>query len=88
MLTDDFDSMDLANRVAAVAELSRVEVNDDQAIVEFWDLDGIHQRAKFRRVEGEWKLQSLSFQCPVCFGTGINDDVTCIGCDGLGWGAA
>jgi len=89
-VTHDFESVDLANRVSAVAELSRIEVTDEDAAVEFWDVDGTLQRAVLRRDmrEGEWKLQSLKFQCPVCFGTGLNDDTKCVGCGGIGWGGA
>jgi hypothetical protein len=36
---------------------------------------------------GEWKLRSLLFQCPACFGSGIlSETELCSSCGAKGWG--
>jgi len=90
LVAKDFELVDLTNRVSAVVAPSRIESIGELASVEFRDADGTLQRAVFRQSteDGKWRMRSLKFQCPVCFGTGSNDGDICIGCDGSGWGAA
>jgi hypothetical protein len=33
-----------------------------------------------------WLLTAFDAECPVCFGTGINNDCICDLCFGVGWG--
>jgi hypothetical protein len=88
-LAAGFDPLDLHNRVTAVAELEEVDTRiDDRAMVDFYDVDRWPQRAIFElSTSGAWKLKSLKFQCPVCFGSGENDGATCSICGGSGWGS-
>jgi hypothetical protein len=88
-LADDFDAVDLLNRIESVAEIENVELIDGGAAVYFYDVDGCLQRALFDLPQSDrWKLKSLKFQCPVCFGSGVNDDKECSICGGSGWGAS
>jgi hypothetical protein len=87
-LADDFDEADLLNKISAIGDLSSVSETDDRVSIEFSDIDGDLHRAVFRRSSsGDWSLSSLKFQCPICFGTGVNMENTCTGCGGSGWGA-
>jgi hypothetical protein len=88
-LADGFDVIDLHNCVESVAAVEKTEMKLDGAIVYFYDPDEILQRAVFERQKSEgWKLKSLTFQCPVCFGTGENESAQCVMCGGSGWGAS
>jgi hypothetical protein len=88
-LADDFDPLDLLNYVQAVASVEEIQRSGDIARILFYDSDGTLQRAIFDVSDTEGlKLKSLAFQCPACFGTGINNGATCTLCDGSGWGAA
>lgn len=88
LVTDDFDHLDLLHRSSGVAEVSKVEVDPIIATVEFLDTGGTYQRAVFRSVgPHEWKLQSLKFQCSICFGSGTDQGKQCLLCEGKGWGA-
>jgi hypothetical protein len=89
LLASDFDAIDLATTISGVAEISDVQIDTGSATIEFLDFDDTPHRAMFKQTQsGEWKLKALKFQCPVCFGTGINDGEKCVGCSGVGWGAA
>jgi hypothetical protein len=89
MMTNDFDRTDLLNEIHGVKKILETLVSGDDAAIEFIDTESCHQKAVFKRIEsGEWKLQSLKFQCPACFGSGINNESECKMCDGAGWGAA
>lgn len=88
LVTSDFDVLDLASTISGVAQISEVEVAADSTTIDFLDFDDTPYRAIFKSQSGDWKLKALKFQCPVCFGTGINEGETCIGCSGIGWGAA
>ncbi len=88
-LADGFDQLDFYNPVASVAEVESVEIAPGRATVFFHDENETLQRAVFGSYESEkWKLESLKFQCPVCFGSGVNDDSTCTICGGSGWGVS
>jgi hypothetical protein len=39
-----------------------------------------------RQPDDSWLLTSFEQQCPVCFGTGVNDPRLCDFCFGVGWG--
>jgi hypothetical protein len=88
-LADGFDPMDLLNRVTSVARVRRIVPSSTNAVIYFYDVDEILQRAVFELAKpSKWRLASLKFQCPVCFGGGMNDDEKCIMCGGSGWGAS
>jgi hypothetical protein len=36
--------------------------------------------------DGGWSLVAFDAECPVCFGTGINNGCICDLCFGIGWG--
>ena len=88
LITSDFDRADLLHELSGVAELLHVSAQADRTIVEFLDRGGSPQRAIFVDIApGEWRLQSMKFQCCVCFGSGQNLEETCMVCGGMGWGA-
>ena len=88
LITTDFDASDLLHDLSGVAEVCAYERRGDQIIVEFLDKGGSVQRAIFISVSpDDWKLKSLTFQCPVCFGSGENLGAVCSICNGSGWGA-
>jgi hypothetical protein len=67
----------------------KTKARDNRATIVFYDIGGWSQRAIFERSEpDEWKLRSLTFQCPACIGGAIIDEGTCILCDGSGWGVS
>ncbi|OYV78868.1 MAG: hypothetical protein B7Z73_19395 [Planctomycetia bacterium 21-64-5] len=89
VLARDFDPVDFANRVAQVADVVGIWPTSDRVEVQFHDSDGCLQRAVFTPASGDaWVLQSLKFQCPACFGTGVNNGECCDMCGGAGWGVA
>jgi hypothetical protein len=86
-LAASFDNIDFENRVEAVSTVEEIETGSHGAVLYFYDADRTIHRAVFvRSVRAGWKLESLKFQCPVCFGTGENDGAKCTICGG-GWGA-
>ena len=88
-LADGFDAVDLLNTVDSVVNVEAIEATDRRATIWFSDTDRALQRAVFElSPSGKWQLESLKFQCPVCFGTGINDGEKCGMCGGSGWGAS
>lgn len=88
-LAEEFDRMDFLNRVRGISEITTFGIHVNNVAIEFIDVDGGLQRAIFKCVgEREWRLQSLKFQCPICFGVGENDGAVCSGCDGVGWAPA
>jgi hypothetical protein len=83
-----FDDIDFENRVESVSAVKKIETSSQGAVLYFCDADKSLQRAIFVRSGPEgWELESLKFQCPVCFGTGGNDGAKCTMCGGGGWGA-
>lgn len=88
-LATNFDTVDLRNSVEAVAVVKEVGASAHAATVYFYDTDGTLQRAELTVAEeGRWRLVSLKFQCPACFGTGTNDGDGCTICGGRGWGVS
>jgi hypothetical protein len=89
VLTSDFDQVDFVNKIQEVAEIARVSERPNNVEVQFYDVDGYLHKAVFVLEHGiAWRLQSLRFQCPVCFGSGVNDGERCEICRGTGWGAS
>jgi hypothetical protein len=87
-LANGFDVVDLSNHIGSVAKVNRIETRSDGVFIYFVDTDGYPQRAIFEVPQSDKpKLKSMQFECPACFGDGINDGATCILCDGVGWGA-
>ena len=87
-LAPDFDDIDLIIPVPGLRELGPIESTEATVTIYFDDAEGCPQRAIFKDIGGqEWKLRSLTFECPVCFGTGKNDETECPICGGSGWGA-
>jgi hypothetical protein len=89
MFAKDFDEGDLLIPVFGLTEVNQIRLSERSGEIEFFDSDGGLQRAVFERDEhSEWRLRSLRFQCPACFGTGKTDEDTCNLCDGAGWGTS
>ncbi len=89
-VTEDFDKTDLAAPVGNIKNIERIVSSEDNAIlIDFIDSEGDRYRAKFvvQASSSGWRIESLKFECPGCFGVGINNDETCILCGGKGWGA-
>lgn len=88
LLTDDFDEIDFLDEVEEVLRILKVEEPEDGVVdIDFQDKIGDPHRAHFLGGQTSPLLQWLKFECPGCFGTGVNNNETCILCDGLGWGA-
>lgn len=89
-LTDDFDIADLSNTPGDHFDVvSRTLRVGDQAkfIVSESGDPGVLNLATMRGSEhGEWRLESLKFQCATCFGTGVNGADPCDVCGATGWG--
>lgn len=47
---------------------------------------GTRVLAQFQLRPQGWLLMSFDAECPVCFGTGVNDERICDLCFGTGWG--
>jgi hypothetical protein len=89
LVDDAFDDASLLDAIRSVREVIAVSQGEEGVLVEFADEDGHPHRARFiETAGGDWKLVSVVFRCPVCFGDGVNDSETCIACDGSGWGAS
>lgn len=87
-VTSDFDQGDFVTDVADVATILSTEEFDDGKVVIFDGVDEYSYRAVLVD-EGSsgWRVRSIKFQCPGCFGDGVIDGLPCILCEGLGWGA-
>ena len=88
-LASNFDDLDFLNKVYGIREIKKYAESGNEITVEFLDSTGDLNKAWFVRgsTESGWRLRSLRFNCPACFGTGKNDSQTCTLCEGLGWGA-
>ena len=81
-----FDPADTAVCLAGLVSPVPVEVSRNRVVIEFLEGEGgMEHRAFFELENDSWRLRSLEFVCPVCFGTGENDGVCSI-CGGSGWG--
>jgi hypothetical protein len=87
-LAADFDHVDLLNKVIEVSRIVECETKEDHVVMQFFDSDDCLHRATFTRHGTQWKLKSLKFQCPFCFGTGENDGHCCSSCGRSGWGVS
>ena len=88
-LADGFEDVDLNKKIESVGRVGDIERADDRVLIEFYDTGGCLHRAVFHAFRGnQWRLMSLKFQCPVCFGEGVNDGDQCDICGGTGWGAS
>lgn len=88
-LADDFSRIDLYHGVNSIGAIQETDIEGKNATIYFHDADDVLQRAVFRKVQAsEWKLVSLKFQCPICFGTGENEGDDCAMCGGIGWGVS
>lgn len=88
-VTDRFDPLDVCILVPAIKAIEQITVQKDTLLIDFVDAQGDCQRAQFSKQspQGCWGMESLKFECPICFGDGMNDGKTCLGCSGNGWGA-
>ena len=87
LIAHDFDKQDFLSEVRGIRIILQVDEPDTGGVnVDFQDETGYEHRAHFTAGE-TGSLQWLKFQCPGCFGTGINNEEVCTLCDGLGWGA-
>lgn len=87
-VTDQFDPLDLVVDVGEIKVIEQVESEKEVISIDFIDVGDCRQRAKFakRITDGSWGMESLKFECPVCFGEGVNDGEACPVCHGEGWG--
>ena len=86
-LAADFDESDFYNYVGSVVAVTKVDVADNFVTIVFSDSDNSIQRAILELPRtGVWRLRSMKFQCPVCFGDGVNDGASCVMCGGTGLG--
>ena len=84
--TNDFSAL---GQYSPQAEVLDVIVHDDEArmlITEYPNAPAL--ATLLRESDGTWKVDSFSFECPVCFGRGLEeDDRLCRSCGATGWGA-
>ncbi len=88
-VADCFDPLDLIVDIGSIKQIERIVLEMHAVYIYFIDTEDCRQRAKFvRRIhQGSWCMESLKFECPICFGEGVNDGETCPICRGNGWGA-
>jgi hypothetical protein len=88
LLAPGFESVDLLNQIAGIEEVVGVSEDAEGVSLQFRDTEDCTQQATFILDKSrDWKLRSLKFQCPICFGSGLNDKKKCPMCGGTGWGA-
>jgi hypothetical protein len=89
-LAESFEVVDLLNSVGSIVGIRECEITSQgEASIYFYDRTECRQRAMLERAESSgWKLKSLKFECPICFGIGENDGAICTMCGGSGWGAS
>jgi hypothetical protein len=89
LVNAEFKVEDLANRVSKIESIEDVQVGPDAVYVQFQDADGYTYRASMvLAASSDWRLTAMEFQCPICFGDGVNDGETCTMCGGKGWGVS
>jgi hypothetical protein len=88
LLTSNFDKEDFQNSITRLSRIVKVDENLGSRNIVFEDVDGSLYRASLvKDSNSEWRVDSLKFECPICFGEGLNDGATCLMCGGVGWGA-
>ena len=88
-LSPRFKRLDLLTQIDSIQEILSVNKEGDNTSITFNDSEGCLHRAVFHKmVDRCWLLKSLEFQCPGCFGEGINNGELCTLCGGKGWGVS
>ncbi len=95
-ISSDFDHASLVNVPGGRwAVVSKPLVTASRALFLVYSAESdAPNLATMVRERGEWRLQSLKFQCPGCFGTGEltgssrEENQPCYLCDATGWGAS
>jgi hypothetical protein len=88
VLDERFDELDFLNQVNGVKRILRVrDAGVESVDVDFEDEEGFIHRARLVVKGDTIGLHWLKFECPACFGAGVNNDGICTLCDGAGWGA-
>ena len=86
-LTREFDAIDFLNEVHGLSKVQLIQSAQDRSCaIIFEDKTGMLHRAVLVADKGRLSLASLKFECPACFGSGVNDGEKCILCGGGGWG--
>ena len=87
-LSQNFDESDLLIGISGIGEVvNTILLSESMVIVEFNDTEGYLYRAKvIKDSSNKMLLEYVKFQCPSCFGSGINDGDECYICGGVGWG--
>lgn len=86
-LTDSFSEHDLLCPIQPYSKVLKSYSVDALLILEFIDVDAERYKATFEKIENKWGISNITFECPVCFGEGINNGESCPVCEGIGWGA-
>jgi hypothetical protein len=87
-LAAGFDPLDLNIHLNGFSNVVSVKKMQDKIYVIFNDYDGYPHRASLvYKNSSVLKLKALKFQCPACFGNGVNMGQICTLCGGSGWGA-
>jgi len=90
-LTEDFDKTDFFSLPKEIQTLENISSEQKEGIFVYF-LDSKNEQrylAKFvaPAPRNDWKMSSLIYGCPCCFGEGVNNGETCILCGGSGWGS-
>lgn len=83
----NFRYIDILSPVDELSSIKRSYLDKDQIVIDFYDIKNRLHRAVFKLLDENWYLESLTFECLVCSGTGVSDNKNCIVCKGKGWGA-
>jgi hypothetical protein len=87
-LAGDFDTDNLLHPVSSMSRLETIDRSGERVAILFHDEEGVMHRAVFKQAKpDEWKLSALKSQCPVCLGSGKNEEAFCSTCAGVGWRA-
>jgi len=88
-ISPDFDPIEFASDVDDVSSILSIDGSDEHKVVVFDDVNGFRYRAIVDyNLKSGWRLRSVKFQCPVCFGDGVNEGGACTMCGGSGWGVS
>ena len=85
-LTTEFDYKEMLSPIVGYSEVDSTKIKNEFVTIDFYDCSNDLHRAKFKIMGSQCFLVSLTFECPICFGQGVNDDNECTMCGGLGWG--
>jgi hypothetical protein len=82
-LSNDFDSNDFVLAPARYEVMPNPIVQGKTAMFLLGDLLAV----LIQDEQQHWRLDMVTYQCPTCFGTGIDGhNILCPACGGTGWG--